>query len=486
MLLSDILKDVKSCSSFENVWIDNVCSDSRKIDENCVFVCVKGKNFDSHNVAKDLENKGVKAFVVEHDTGVKNQIVVDDTRKAYSIMCDNFYGNPSKNLKMIGITGTNGKTTTAFLIKKILEDSGHKCGLIGTVEYCVGDDKKYEGLTTPTSEKLFEMLNMMVNNNCEYCIMEVSSQALAQSRVHGIEFDRSVFTNLTQDHLDYHGTMKKYAKAKKILFQNCKTAIMNNDDKYAGFLLNKTDCDVVTYSIDKDSDFKAEDIDITTAGVRYVIHSKIGNWDTYFKVPGRFSVYNSLCAITCCTSLGIPVPDVLKSIGDYNGVAGRAEVVETNTPYSVIIDYAHTPDSLENIIKTLNEFKIGNVITVFGCGGDRDKSKRPKMGRIATSLSDIVVVTSDNPRTEDPTSIINDILKGVDDKQCQLKVLENRTQAIEYALEIAKKDDIVLLAGKGHETYQIIGTEKNHYDEREIIINYLNSRTRDRIGSINC
>lgn len=475
MKLSKLLMGIHTESVFEDVEVEHISSDSRKIPSNCVFVCVKGNTFDSHNVVKELQSQGVKYFIVEHDVGVKNQIIVNNTRKAYSIMCDNYFDNPSKKLKIIGLTGTNGKTTTAFLLRNIIENAGHKCGLIGTVEYYVGEDKKFEGLTTPTSEQLFKYFSKMVDNNCEYCVMEVSSQALAQQRVFGVEFERGIFTNLTQDHLDYHGSMENYASAKRVLFKNCKTAIMNNDDEYADFLLKDTNCDVVSYSINNNADFKAQDIKLDTDSVHYNLNNKYLNDKVDLSIPGRFSIYNSLAAITCAISIGIPANDVLESVRKYSGVCGRAEIVDTNTPYTVMIDYAHSPDSLKNILKTLNEFKKGNIITVFGCGGDRDKTKRPQMGGIACELSDIAIVTSDNPRTEDPTSIIEDILVGTDSTNCRVEVIENRTQAIEFALKIAQKDDVILLAGKGHETYQILGTEKVHYDEREIVKNCLNN-----------
>lgn len=475
MTLRMILRGICTEDTYDDVEISSISSDTRNVSSGSVFVCIKGKHFDSHKVAKELKSNGVRAFIVEQDIGLENQIIVKNTRKAYSIMCNNFYGNPTSKLKIIGITGTNGKTTTSFLIRDILENAGHKCGLIGTIEYYIGEKQKYEGLTTPTSERLYKVFSKMVENGCEYCVMEVSSQALAQYRVYGIEFERAVFTNLTQDHLDYHGSMLNYANAKKELFKNCKVAIINNDDSYSDFLLDGTDCKTISYSIDKPSDFNATQISLDTYGVRYKIYNDKINEEISFKTPGRFSVYNSLGAITCCVSLGIEPSQIIESIRGYDGVCGRAEVVKTNKPYTVMIDYAHTPDSLENILSTLKEFKKGNIITVFGCGGDRDKTKRPKMGEIACKLSDIAIVTSDNPRTESPSEIIEDILVGTNKENCRVEVVENRTQAIKFALEIAKKDDVILLAGKGHETYQILGTDKIHYDEREIVMNCLNN-----------
>ncbi len=393
-------------------------------------------------------------------------------------MCANFHGSPARSLKLIGITGTNGKTTTAFLIKNILEDVGHKAGLIGTIEYSVGDGTKYEGLTTPTSEQLSQIFAKMVENDCEYCIMEVSSQALAQQRVFGLEFECAVFTNLTQDHLDYHGDMQSYANAKKELFINTKTAIINLDDEYAQFMMEGIDCKTFTYSTGNyEADYTAENIKLKSDSVQYefVGNSLIGRIN--FKTPGRFSVYNSMAAASCALTLGIPLKYIISSISKSKGVNGRAQVIDVDAPFTVMIDYAHSPDSLKNILVTLNEFKLGKIITVFGCGGDRDKEKRPQMGAVVAELSDIAVVTSDNPRTENPAEIIKDILEGMQKTKCKIKTIENRTQAIKYALNVAEPNDIVLLAGKGHETYQIIGTEKIHYDEQEIVKELLNKKS---------
>lgn len=477
MKLEMLLNGIKVKNDYIDIEVKDVSSDSRSVKKDSVFVCIKGRNFDSHSIAKQLEQKGVYAFVVEHDVGVKNQIIVENTRKAYAIMCANFYGGPAQSLKLIGITGTNGKTTTAFLIKNILEDVGHKTGLIGTIEYSVGDGTKYEGLTTPTSEQLSQIFAEMVENDCEYCVMEVSSQALAQQRVFGLEFECAVFTNLTQDHLDYHGDMQTYANAKKELFKNTKTAIVNLDDSYADFMLDGIECEKISYSIkDCEADFTAKNIILKDSSVQYefVGNALIGRIN--FKTPGRFSVYNSMAATSCALSLGISLKDIISSISKSKGVSGRAQIVDVDAPFTVMIDYAHSPDSLQNILNTLNEFKTGRIITVFGCGGDRDKEKRSQMGAIASNNSDIAIITSDNPRTENPQQIIDDIVQGIKKTKCKIKTIENRTKAITYALNVAKENDIVLLAGKGHETYQIIGAEKIHYDEQEIVRELLSKK----------
>lgn len=477
MKLETLLNGIEVTNVFKDVEVKEVSSDSRTATKDCVFVCIRGRNFDSHFVATELEQMGIQAFVVEHDIGVKNQIIVKDTRKAYAVMCSNFEGSPARSLKIIGITGTNGKTTTAFLIKNILEDAGHKTGLIGTIEYSVGDGQKYEGLTTPTSEQLSKIFAQMVENNCEYCVMEVSSQALAQQRVYGVQFECAVFTNLTQDHLDYHGDMESYAQAKKELFRNAKSVIINLDDDYASFMTDGLDCKVLTYSTSNiKADYTAENIKLKADSVQYefVGNALIGR--VHLGIPGRFSVYNSMAATSCALTLGLSLNEIIASLAKSKGVSGRAQVLDTNTPYTVMIDYAHSPDSLKNILITLKEFKIGNIITVFGCGGDRDKTKRPQMGEIAADYSDIAVVTSDNPRTEEPMSIIDDILVGMQGKKCKIEVIENRAEAIEHALKIAKENDIVLLAGKGHEDYQILGKEKIHFDEKELVEKILSNK----------
>ena len=373
------------------------------------------------------------------------------------------------------ITGTNGKTTTTFLIKQILENVGKKVGLIGTVQNMVGSEVYPAHYTTPDPHELQSLFRKMVDANCEYCVMEVSSQALAQGRVKGIHFLIGAFTNLTQDHLDYHKTWENYFNAKRILFENCDIAVTNVDDKNGLKIVENLPCKVVTYAVDNiNSDYTAKNVSFSSNGVKYeLVGDKIGR--VVCPIPGRFSVYNSLCAATVALALGVDFEDTLIAIGKSNGVKGRIEVVPTNTDYTVIIDYAHSPDGLENIISSLKEIAKGRVVTLFGCGGDRDKTKRPKMGKIAADLSDFCVVTSDNPRSENPSEIIKDILEGMKDSKTPYVVVENRKEAITWALHNAQKDDIILLAGKGHETYQILPTGTIHFDEREVVAEVLNS-----------
>ena len=474
MKLSQILKNVKVKNEYTDREVTDVTSDSRQVKEGFLFVCIKGASFDGHSVAQQMLDIGAVAVVCEYDLGVENQIIVDDTRKAYSPICASFFGNPADSLKLIGLTGTNGKTTTTFLIKQILENVGKKVGLIGTVQNMVGDEVYPAHYTTPDPHELQSLFRKMVDAGCEYCIMEVSSQALAQGRVEGIHFHIGAFTNLTLDHLDYHKTWENYFESKKLLFKACDCAVTNLDDEYGLKIVDGCGCRVVTYGVDNmKADFVARNVGFSANGVRYdLVGEKMGRVSC--PIPGRFSVYNSLCATSVALTLGVDFTDVLEAISKSKGVKGRIEVVPTpNQNYTVIIDYAHSPDGLENIISSLKEIANGRVVTVFGCGGDRDRTKRPKMGKIAAELSDFCVVTSDNPRSENPSAIIEDILEGMKDTATPYEVVENRKEAIAWAMKNAQPNDIILLAGKGHETYQILPTGTIHFDEREAVAEVL-------------
>lgn len=474
MKLSQVIKGIKTDSNFTDVDVLDITADTRQVKEGYLFVCVKGASFDGHNAAKEMMEKGAVAVVCDHDLGIDNQIIVDDTRSCLSLLCANFFGNPADSLKLIGLTGTNGKTTTTFLVKQILENVGKKVGLIGTVQNMVCDEVYPAHFTTPDPHELQSLFRKMVDAGCEYCVMEVSSQAIAQGRVAGLNFEVAAFSNLTQDHLDYHKTWENYFNAKKELFKATKKAVTNLDDAYGLKIVEGIDLDVVTYSVDKaGSNYQAKNVEFSASGVNYEIVGEKSS-KVACPIPGRFSVYNSLCAATVALTLGVDFEDVVCAIEHSNGVKGRIEVVPTpNQDYTVIIDYAHSPDGLENIISSLREIAKGRVVTVFGCGGDRDKTKRPLMGGIAAKLSDFCVVTSDNPRSENPTAIIEDILVGMKDIDTPYEVVENRFEAIKWAMTHAQKDDIILLAGKGHETYQILPTGTIHFDEREAVAQVL-------------
>ena len=473
MKLSEILKGIDVLNKYSDAEVIDVTQDSRLVKEGSLYVCVKGNTFDGHSVAEEMLENGAAAVVVERDLGLDKQVIVSDTRSIFSSVCANFFGNPEKNLKLIGLTGTNGKTTTTFLIKQILELTGKMVGLIGTVQNMVGDEIYPAKYTTPDPYELQSLFKKMVDAGCEYCVMEVSSQALAQGRVNGLQFHIGAFTNLTQDHLDYHKTWENYFNSKRILFKNSDIAITNADDKYGLEIVKDLPCKTVTYAVNtNNADYCAKNVKFKSDGVEYEIVSDfIGRVSC--PIPGRFSVYNSLCAAAVALSLGIDYKSVLTAISKSNGVKGRIEVVPTNTDYTVIIDYAHSPDGLENIITSLREIAKNRVVTLFGCGGDRDRTKRPKMGKIAAELSDFCVVTSDNPRTENPSAIIEDILEGMKGVSTPYVVVENRKDAIRWAMENAQPDDIILLAGKGHETYQILPTGTIHFDEREAVAEIL-------------
>ncbi len=469
MLLSELLKGLNILSDYEDREISDVTDKTNKISEGCAFVCVVGARFDGHSFAQKAIESGAKAVIVTRDLGLKEQILVENSREAYAIMCRNLFGNAVAELTVIGITGTNGKTTTAFVVKDILKAMGIESGLIGTVKNMVGEKEFHTELTTPDPYDMHNLFKMMVDDGIKYCVMETSSQAFHQMRLAGIHFHTGVFTNLTQDHLDYHGTIEEYKACKKMLFFNCDKAVVNADDEASAYMIEGTPCECKTYGLKNDAIYKAENAQLYADRVEYTLNGE----KVIFSIPGDFSVYNSLCAIGAVCSLGFRLSAVVSAISKANSVKGRLELLKTNTPYGVIIDYAHSPDGLEKAIDAVRGFTKGRVITVFGCGGDRDKTKRPKMGRVATDLSDIVVVTTDNPRTEDPEEIIKEILIGTVGSKAEVVTVTDRTEAIAYALSVAKEGDTVLLAGKGHETYQVIGKERVHYDEREVVADIL-------------
>ena len=464
------LKNLIVCNkTLGDLEIAGVTCDSRCVKEGYAFVCIKGALSDGHDYAKTALEQGAAVVIAERDLGLKNQIVVENTHKEFARLSAKWFGNPSKKLKLIGVPGTNGKTSTTYMIKQILETLGHKVGLIGTIQNMIGDEVIPASNTTPNAYDLNSLFADMVDKGCDYAVMEVSSHALDQCRVYELDFEAAIFTNLTQDHLDYHITMENYLEAKKKLFKMCKVAIINSDDQYAEKIAEGLECRVVTYSTGNNSTYSAKGINYRPASVNYELLS--ANILQHIKVNtgGKFTVYNSLAALCCMIELGFDVKQSAEALKLLPGVKGRAEVVPTNTDFTVIIDYAHTPDGLKNILTTFKECKKNRLTVVFGCGGDRDKTKRPIMGNIASRFADNVIVTSDNPRTENPTAIIEDILEGLEGLPTPYKVIENRIEAIKYAIETARQDDIIVLAGKGHETYQILSTGKIHLDEREVV-----------------
>lgn len=464
------LKNLVKCTpQMADIEISGVTCDSRQVKEGYLFVCINGAVVDGHLYAENAIKSGAVAVVAERDIVFSNQIIVEDTHAVFADISAKWFGNPAKELKLIGVTGTNGKTSTTYMLKNILEYNGNKVGLIGTIQNMIGEKEIESKNTTPGAYELNSLFALMRDEGCDYVVMEISSHALDQKRVYGLEFEVGIFTNLTQDHLDYHITMENYLSAKKKLFSMCKIAVINSDDEYAQKLAQGLECKVVTYSAGNNSDYSAKGINYKPASVEYELVSNSSINHVKVNTSGKFSVYNSLCAAVSALELGFSPENVVSSLATLKGVKGRAEVVEGTKDFTVIIDYAHTPDGLKNILTTFKECKINRLTVLFGCGGDRDKTKRPIMGSIAAHYADFVIVTSDNPRSENPNEIIEDILVGIEGTATPVKVIENRIEAIKYAIKTAQKDDIIVLAGKGHETYQILKDKTIHLDEREII-----------------
>lgn len=472
MKLSEILKNVPCKLSGFDCEITSVEYDSRKVKPGSLFVAICGFETDGHFYVENAVKNGAAAVLAQREVLADVPVIyTEDTRRGLALSGAAFYGNSADRLKIIGVTGTNGKTTVTYLVKKILELAGIKAGIIGTNQNIVGDEVLEAGRTTPESLDLHELFKKMEDAGASHVIMEVSSHALALSRTYGINFEVGAFTNLTRDHLDFHKTFEEYYKAKSKLFSQCRRGAVNIDDEYGERMTRDSEAPVMTYGISEKADIRAENIRLSERGVIFDVQYDGKTHEVRLGIPGKFSVYNALTAITICLELGIDFEDIVKGLILAKGVKGRAEVVPLTAPFTVIIDYAHTPDGLENIIKTVRGFARGRVITVFGCGGDRDKTKRPIMGDLAGALSDFVVVTSDNPRTENPALIIKDILEGMKAHEGKYIAVEDRTKAIKYAMENAKEGDVIILAGKGHETYQILSTGKIDYDERVIVKN---------------
>ena len=471
-----------------DIDISNISSDSREIKENGLFVAVKGFDVDGHDyIASAIEN-GATAVIAspEIDKKILKQIIdkvtiiiAKDTRYALAICSCNFYGNPSRKFKLVGITGTKGKTTTSFMVKSILEKAGKKVGLVGTIATYIGDKKLEDSdRTTPESTKLQEIFAKMVKAKCEVVVMEVSSQSLKLNRVAGCDFDIGVFTNFSEDHISpkEHPDMKDYFESKLKLFDMCKKCFVNADDlqtsKIPKLLPEK---DVSTYGIDNYCNLLAKDITVTNSAVDFKV--KIGTRNERIKtdIPGRFSVYNALAAIAITTALGCSAEPIKEALLDVK-VPGRSELVENSKGLTIMIDYAHSPESLENILSATKSYTKGRLISLFGCGGDRDSGKRPLMGEISGRIADFTIITSDNPRTEDPTEIVKEIEVGMKKTKGKYICIVDRIEAIKYAIKMANKNDIIVLAGKGHEPYQEINHKKYPFDERIIVNDIINGK----------
>ncbi len=478
MKLQDLLAGIAvlECTADPETEINAVHYDSRKVTEGSLFVAVSGFAADGNRFIPMAMEKGAAAVVTAKKPEADvPYILVESDRLALAWLGCNFFGCPAEAMTMIGVTGTNGKTSTTLLLKQVLEKAlGAKVGLIGTMANMVGAEVIPTERTTPESFDLQALFGRMRDAGCTHVVMEVSSHAVTLERIGGTHFDIAAFTNLTEDHLDFHKTMDAYCDAKAELFRRCRKAVVNVDDSYSRRILAAAACPVLTTSVHQEADLRAEDLELLSEGISFTAAAAGERAHIQLPIPGKFTVYNALTVLGIARQLGISLADCAEALKTAEGVKGRVEVVPTpGMPWSVLIDYAHTPDGLENVLSSVKDFCKGRLISVFGCGGDRDPMKRPIMGRIGVERSDIAIITSDNPRTEKPMAIIEDILKGVNPALGEYIVMEDRRAAIRYAMDIAEKDDIIVLAGKGHETYQEINGRKFHLDEREEVADHL-------------
>ena len=467
---------VLECHADEDMEITGIRYDSRAVQSGDLFVAISGFQTDGHKYIAKAAQSGAACAVCERaPEAAVPYVLVPDARAALAALSANWFGHPADSMCVIGITGTNGKTTSTYLLKHVLEKTlGAKVGLIGTIQNMIGDEVLHTERTTPESFELQKLFAEMKAAGCTHVIMEVSSHALVLHRADQIDFRVGVFTNLTEDHLDFHKTMDAYCDAKAMLFTRCRTGVFNADDAYAARILAQAACRCLTYSAQQPADLCAARVQLLSDRVEFDAEYEGTSQPVTLGIPGIFSVYNALGVIGAALALDIPLPAIAEALRTAQSVKGRVEVVPTpGKDYTVLIDYSHTPDSLENILKAVRGFCRGRVIAVFGCGGDRDPFKRPVMGKIAAELADLSVVTSDNPRTEDPYKILRQILAGMQDAETPYEVIENREAAIFRAMDLARKGDIIVLCGKGHETYQEIGHEKRHLDEREVVRAYL-------------
>ena len=476
MLLQYLLEDFEEKEIIGNsdVKINKIEYDSKKIEEGDLFVAISGLKEDGHDYIEEAIKKGASSIVVKENYDVPEvqnvtYVKVIDTRIALAKLAAKYYDNPASKLKMIGITGTKGKTTTAYMIRDILLASGKKTGMIGTIYNTYGD-KKIEAIrTSPESLDLQKLLKDMVDADMEYVVMEVSSHALDLNRVYGIHFIIGVFTNLSQEHLDYHKTMENYLNAKAKLFENSDFAIINSDDIYTPKLEKMIKCKIAKYGLDNEANITAVDVRVNNNYVDFKMYINKMLQTVTINIPGRYTVYNALAAIAVTSMLGAQMDAILTALAEIR-VPGRSEVVDIQKTFAVIIDYAHTPSSLEAILQNTKRYAKGRIICVFGCGGNRDEEKRPLMGEIAGKYADFTVITTDNPREESPKKIMKDIEEGIKRTKGLYKVIENRKEAIKFAMRIAWKNDTIIIAGKGHETYQLLkGNKKIKFDEREIV-----------------
>ena len=464
--------------------ISAVAYDSRKVTPGSLFVAITGFATDGNRFIPMALEKGAIAVVTARkpETDIP-YVLVDSDRKALALLGVNYYGHPAESMTMIGVTGTNGKTSSTLLLKHVIETVLHgKVGLIGTMENRIGDEVIPTERTTPESFDLQQLFGRMRDGGCTHVVMEVSSHAISLDRVAGIHYDVAAFTNLTEDHLDFHKTMESYCDAKAELFRRCDKAVLNCDDPWFARISADVTCKMMTASVAGSADLYAENVQLHSDGISFDAVWGEKRVSVKLPIPGKFTVYNALTVLGMALQLGVSLEDATAALATAEGVKGRVEVVPTpGKDYTILIDYAHTPDGLENVLSSVKDYCKGRLIALFGCGGDRDRTKRPIMGRIGAEIADLAIITSDNPRTEEPAAIIQDIVAGLSADMKNYEVIENRIEAIHHAMDIAKKDDIIVLAGKGHETYQEICGVKHHLDEREVVAEYL-AETRENNG----
>lgn len=478
MRLDDLISIIpfKQKQGEGNPLLSSVENDHRKVKEGSLFICIKGYTVDGHDLAPDAVKNGAAAIISEKPLNVDVPVViVKNTSKVMAQVADQFYGHPTQKLTLIGITGTNGKTTISHLIEKLFNDKNQTTGLIGTMYTKIGKEIFETKNTTPDSLTLQKTFHQMVEASVETAVMEVSSHALDMGRVFGCDYDIAVFSNLTQDHLDYHGTMENYQYAKGLLFSRLgntytdgkpKYAILNADDQASLMYEKATSANVVTYGIHQAADIKAENIQITAQGSSFKLITPNESVEVTLPLVGKFNIYNCLAAIAVGLVSNIPLHEIIQSLKEIKGVSGRFERVYGGQDFTVLVDYSHTPDSLENALKTINEFAENKVYAIVGCGGDRDKTKRPLMAQVACEYSTNPIFTSDNPRSEDPEAILDDMTDGVPGMSYER--ITDRKEAIYEAIRQAQPKDVILIAGKGHEDYQIIGKEVIHFDDKEV------------------
>lgn len=481
MHLRDILGNyfTKEKTGNLSLEITDINHDSRKVFKGNLFVAIKGFNFNGHDFIDEAIDNGAICIVYMDDIEIKKGITyirVENTIDALGFLSTNFYNNPCRKINMIGITGTNGKTSTSYYIKSILNAAKIKTSIIGTTGIIIEDEIIKIDNTTPDILVLNRNLDNMLKKSIDTCIMEVSSHALDLNRVDYLEFNIGIFTNLTKDHLDYHKDMESYFKAKlKLFYKTNRFNIINLDDNYGKRIIEKVDNRVklLTYGIDNKADIYATEIRYSLDKVEFVLNYNYHSINIKINTPGKFTVYNALASASCAIALGLDLNAIKTGLENIKGVKGRFEIVPTNKDFTVIIDFAHTPDGLENVLKTISNFSNGRIVIIFGAGGNRDKSKRPEMGEVVGRYGDFAIITSDNPRFEDPQAIINDILEGIKNTNIEYKVIIDRKEAIKYALYNARPKDIILLFGKGHETHTLINGKIYPFDEREIVLDYL-------------